>query len=408
MSHLLLSEVFPPQTGGSGRWFWEVYRRLSRDYVIAAGAHPQQAEFDASHDLRIHRLDLRMKQWGLRSFQGLAGYWRTVRAIKRVVRAEQIQLIHCGRCLPEGVMCLALKCRQRVPYLCYIHGEDVTTAKDSREHAFLVGRVLKNASLLIANSDNTRRILLDEWQMPAERVRTLHPGVDVQFFTPAPPSVEQRERLGWGNRAVVLTVGRLQKRKGQDMMIRALPAIRQAVPNVLYAIAGDGEERQALEQLARELGVTLQVQFLGEVRDSELLACYQQCDLFALPNRAVGQDIEGFGMVLLEAQACGKPVIAGASGGTAETMHIPETGRVVNCDGPDELAALVGDWLRDSGLRERMSRAARAHVAGRFDWSVRSSEAEELFKLAVPSGEPIRPAPQYQGAHDQSAPVLSR
>jgi phosphatidylinositol alpha-1,6-mannosyltransferase len=308
-------------------------------------------------------------------------------------------MIHCGRCLPEGVMCLALKCRHRVPYLCYIHGEDVTTATCSREHAFLVRRVLKNASLLIANSDNTRRILLDEWQRPAKQVHTLNPGVDVQFFTPALPSLEARVKLGWGNRSVVLTVGRLQKRKGQDMMIRALPAIRQAIPNILYAIAGDGEERQPLEQLARDQGVTEQVQFLGEVRDADLLTCYQQCDLFALPNRQVGQDIEGFGMVLLEAQACGKPVIAGASGGTAETMQIPETGRVINCDGPDELAALVRDWIADGPLRARMGRAARAHVEERFDWSVRSRQAEELFKLAESARDCAREDVKQRPAH---------
>ena len=147
-----------------------------------------------------------------------------------------------------------------------------------------------------------------------------------------------RARLGWGERRVVLTVGRLQKRKGHDMMIRALPAIRRAVPDVLYAIVGDGEERAALEQLAEQEGVRQSVQFLGEVDDETLVRCYQQCDLFALPNRQVGGDIEGFGMVLLEAQACGRPVLAGASGGTAETMRVPETGRVVPCDRPQELA----------------------------------------------------------------------
>ena len=119
------------------------------------------------------------------------------------------------------------------------------------------------------------------------------------------------------------------------------------MPDVLYAVVGDGEERAALEALVGREGLDGHVQFLGEPNDATLVRCYQQCDLFVLPNRQVGKDIEGFGMVLLEAQACGKPIVAGASGGTAETMRIPETGRVVCCDGPDELARVVTDLLGD-------------------------------------------------------------
>jgi phosphatidylinositol alpha-1,6-mannosyltransferase len=193
---------------------------------------------------------------------------------------------------------------------------------------------------------------------------------------------------------VVLTVGRLQKRKGHDMMLRALAAIREAHPDVLYAIAGDGEERPALAAQSAELGLTGQVQFLGEIGDPELLACYQQCDLFALPNRQVGRDIEGFGMVLLEAQSCGKPVLAGASGGTAETMRIPETGRVVPCDEPGPLAREVIALLSDPALRERMGRAARAWVVGQFDWDSLKDRAERLFR----SGPHAPPTPIPQPA----------
>ena len=123
-----------------------------------------------------------------------------------------------------------------------------------------------------------------------------------------------RARLEWTGRRVVLTVGALQKRKGQDMMIRALPAIRQRCPDVLYAIVGEGWERPYLESLVAELSVADLVQFRATPADDELIECYQQCDLFALPNRQVGWDFEGFGIVLLEAQACGKPVVTGQSG----------------------------------------------------------------------------------------------
>src|SRR5207249_6848221 len=166
------------------------------------------------------------------------------------------------------------------------------------------------------------------------------------------------------------TVGRLQRRKGHDMMIRALPAVRKSVPGVLYAIVGDGAEREYLEKLVDEHGVRESVQFVREVDDVRLVCCYQQCDLFALPNRREGSDIEGFGMVLLEAQACGRPVVAGDSGGTAETMRVPETGRIVNCDNPQPLAEVLTELLLQPDLRPRMGVAGRTWVVCRFGWAL--------------------------------------
>jgi phosphatidylinositol alpha-1,6-mannosyltransferase len=147
---------------------------------------------------------------------------------------------------------------------------------------------------------------------------------------------------------------------------------------VLYAVVGEGEERESLARLAAETGVAGQVQFLGEVDDATTLDCYRQCDLFALPNRQVGRDIEGFGIVLLEAQACGKPVLAGASGGTAETMRVGETGVVVPCESPDPLGEALVELLLDPLRRERMGQAGR-QWAGRFDWSRLANEAAVLF-----------------------------
>jgi len=203
--------------------------------------------------------------------------------------------------------------------------------------------------------------------------------VDVDRFVPVPRSAEVRRRLGWGDRRVVLTVGRLQKRKGHDMLIRALASVRQAVPDVLYSIVGDGDQRPGLERLAGELGLAAHVQFLGEVDDTRLVECYQQCDLFVLPNREVDGDIEGFGMVLLEAQACGKPVIAGASGGTAETMCAPETGRIVPCQKPEPLGQVVAELLASPAARDRMGQAARQWAANRFGWESLARESRQTF-----------------------------
>jgi phosphatidylinositol alpha-1,6-mannosyltransferase len=378
---LVISEVFPPKTGGSGRWFWELYRRLPRgEYVIAAGEDPRQDEFDRTHDLRIRRIPLSVRQWGLRSREGLAGYARAIRRLGSIMRRERVECIHVGRCLPEGLLALAFKLFAGTPYICYAHGEELTCAGSSRELRWLMRRVFSGAGRVICNSRNTWKLLRSSWGLPESRLAILHPGVDTQWFVPVERDARVRAELGWGDRPVILTVGRLQKRKGHDMMIRALGQIRATVPEVQYAIVGDGEERAALEQLAVTEGVADQVRFHGEADEATLLRCYQQCELFVLPNRQVGEDIEGFGMVLVEAQACGKPVIAGDSGGTAETMRVGETGEVVDCRGPDQLAELVTGFLSEPARRGKMGRAARAWTLQEFDWTKLSQKAESLFR----------------------------
>src|SRR5947208_9707704 len=143
---LLVSEIFPPVHGGSGRWFWEIYRRLPReDYLIAAGEHPRQEEFDRTHDLRVVRLPLAMPMWGLRSWTGLRGYLGSARRLRRLMWLEDVRMVHCGRALPAGFTVWLLGWWTGIPYACFVHGEDVTTAATSRELSWMVKRVLRSA-----------------------------------------------------------------------------------------------------------------------------------------------------------------------------------------------------------------------------------------------------------------------
>jgi phosphatidylinositol alpha-1,6-mannosyltransferase len=376
----MLTEVFPPRTGGSGRWFWELYRRLPReDFVVMAGEDPRQDAFDRTHDLRLVRAPLSLPTWGILHAGALRGHWRIVRRLRRLAKAERVEMIHCGRCLPEGLMALELKALTGIPFACFVHGEEMTLASQSRELRWLTRRVLGSAAYLIANSRNSARILRDDWGVPADRVVVLHPGVDSALFVPAPRDPDVRDELGWGDRTVLLTVGRLQERKGHDRMIEALSAIRRTIPDILYAIVGDGEEAGRLRELVDREGLRDHVQFLGERDDRTMVRCYQQCDLFVLPNRRVGNDIEGFGIVLLEAQACGKPVVAGDSGGTVETMKVGETGRIVSCERPEPLAGLILELLADRERLADMGRAARRWIVGNLDWDVLVDQAAQLF-----------------------------
>ena len=391
MKTLLLSEIFPPQTGGSGRWFQEIYSRLERDQVvIAAGGHARQKEFDKSHHLNVVRDLQPMSTWGVASPAGFTGYARGICRIRRLITRERPAMIHAGRCLPEGVIALALRFLTGIPYLCYVHGEDVSTARSSRELSFLVRRVLSSAACCIANSRNTVSLLRRDWGLTSERINILYPGVDTQKFVPAVQDHRLRKRLNWQDRTVVLTVGRLQKRKGHDMLIRALPLIREIFPDILYSIVGDGEEFSTLENLSSQVGMQNHVQILREIDDEELVTCYQQCDLFVLPNRIHDRDIEGFGMVLLEAQACGRPVIAGDSGGTAETMISRHTGLIVDCTSPKPLAEAVLELLSDASRRQTMGDLGRQWVVRNFDWNSLATEASELFGIRRIAGKEIR------------------
>jgi phosphatidylinositol alpha-1,6-mannosyltransferase len=377
---LLISEIFPPIHGGSGRWFWELYTRLPRDeYLIAAGETESDTEFDQTHDLNLSRLPLSSKSWGLKSLSGLKFYWRNFLIIRSLIKKNKIRQIHCGRCLPEGVFGLMMKIIYNIPYICYIHGEDVETASSSRELSFIVKQVLKKACKLIANSKNSRSILIDHWDVPIEKIAVLNPGMDANKFVPTEYDKVVRKKLGWNDRPVLLTVGRLQKRKGQDMLIKAMPQIIEQHPDVLYAIVGGGEEKDNLKKLVTELSLNNNVQFLSEIPDETMIQCYQQCTLFVLPNRTIGKDIEGFGMVLAEAQSCGKPVLAGDSGGTAETMIIGETGYIVDCSRPEPIALGIINILQHQEKSLTMGKKGREHAVKDLDWRVHINKSVSVF-----------------------------
>jgi phosphatidylinositol alpha-1,6-mannosyltransferase len=295
--------------------------------------------------------------------------------------------------LPDGWIGRRAAKTLRIPYIVFLHGEERCYTDASRQLNWMAHRVCRDAAAVVVNGENTSRIAREYWRLPADKVYVLHPGVDGEQFAPADPSPTIRTRLGWDDRPVILTVSRLQARKGQDQLIRALPAIRKVIPNVLYAIVGDGERRPHLERLVDEMNLSSHIRFHGQLTDGRLVECYQQCDVFVLPNRRLGNDVEGFGMVLLEAQACGKPVIAGNTGGAYETMDVGRSGYVVDIDDIGALATSVASVLSQPDLCRSMGEAARARVVAYFDWDALACAADAIFNRRVGIKESATPAP---------------
>ena len=377
---LLVSEIFPPRIGGSGSWLWEIYQRLpSSRYAVLAGDHSGAAAFDERGRIDITRTNLSSPTWSLLEFKGIRFYAGICRKIRRLVRDRSVSHLQCARVMPEGVAGYFCERLFGIPYTCYVHGEDITLAAESRESRFVVKHVLNRATRLVCNSMNTSHLLTSDWPVDNSRIVVMNPGVDTERFAPISDDAELRDRFGWRDRKVILTVSRLEKRKGHDKMIEAMEIVRNAVPDSLYAIVGDGVEADTLRKAIETRGLERWVKIHDPATDEELPLFYQSCDLFILPNRTIGSSIEGFGIVLLEAQACGKPVIAGDSGGTLETMEQGITGVIVDATDPKIIATEVIRLLRDDDERKAMGTRARKRMLEYFDWPMLAARAASVF-----------------------------
>jgi phosphatidylinositol alpha-1,6-mannosyltransferase len=332
-----------------------------------------------------------MKDWDPTQPASLWRYLMMLRHVRKSCCLDHITQVHCMKVLPEGVVAWALRRMTGIPYLIYAHGEEVQMRLQSRKLAWLMSLLYKGATAIVANSWNTRQLLLDIGVRP-ERVHVIHPGVDVAAFRAGESGgLVIRQRHNLGNAFVMLTIGRLQRRKGHDAVIKALPIVKEQISNSRYLIVGSGEEEKSLRELAASLGVVEDVVFVGSIPDEERAAYYAACDVFVMPNREVGADIEGFGIVFLEAGAAEKPVIGGASGGTADAIQDGITGIRVNGDDVGAIADAIVKLSRNTGDARCMGERGRRRVEAEFSWdSVVASTQRIVANIAAVPGDGIR------------------
>lgn len=215
----------------------------------------------------------------------------------------------------------------------------------------------------------------------AGRMVQLPPGVDEKTFHPGSGGAAVRARLGLTDRPVIVCVSRLVPRKGQDTLILAMPRILRQVPDAVLLIVGGGPYAGDLEKLAERTGVVDSVRFTGPVPWAELPAHYGAGDVFAMPcrTRRGGLDVEGLGIVYLEASATGLPVVAGDSGGAPDAVLDGETGWVVRGGSAEDAADRIVTLLRDPALRRRMGERGRAWVEEKWRWDLLAEKLRELL-----------------------------
>lgn len=374
---LVLTELFLPTKGGTAVWFAEVYRRLGgKEIHIVTADVPGAAEVDAVHPNTVHRLDLRRIPW-LKP-ESLAMYARLFMRGLRVVLRQHCLAVHAGRVLPEGWVGWWVARIARVPLVIYAHGEEITTWRQPAKFKAMRW-AYRHADQVIANSEFTRDELL-KLGLDPRRIVLISPGVDSERFRPDLPHDDLRARIGITQaQPLILSVGRLSRRKGFDQVVKVLPELVARGIDVHYAVIGIGEDRTYLSSLAEERGVAARVHLLGHVPMDELPRWYNAAEVFAMPNREIDGDTEGFGMVFLEAAACAKPAIAGRAGGTAAAVVHELTGlRVDGADAP-EVAAALARLLSDRTYATTLGRNGYTRVQAQGSWEAVAEKTRTLI-----------------------------
>lgn len=371
---LLLAYDFPPIGGGIARALGEIARHApAGSLTVSTGRMPGSEGFDAGCPAPVDRVPVPSER--LRTWYGLAAWsWRA----RSLARERGAEFLWAGNLKPAGHVARHVGRRQDLPYGLIVYGLDVQLllrqAEEQPARRRRAAGIVGDASGAVAISHWTASRyceLARALGVPAaaERLRVVPPGVDGERFRPGLGSETIRLRYGLDRRPWLLTVARLQRHKGVDRGLEVLRWLRQQGLDLGYAIAGEGPARPELERKAEELGVAPHVRWLGPVPEADLPALYGAATVYLGLSRQEGPQAEGFGLALLEAQASGVPVVAGAGGGTVDAVTHGVTGFVVETRDEFPAGQSVQALLLDPARARVMGAAGRARVEREFSWS---------------------------------------
>ena len=383
MSSLLVTSTFSPRVGGRELYLHSVFSRFPPENVVVV-TYDREGDwqtFDQQSSFRIIRADRDDFYWyfqGRRKRLKWSAFWGTL------CFREQIDVVHCGITIPDGMSGWLLRNVLGIPYIIYTYAKEIAEPLPTEWHQRNFRRALLEADRVVTISEYTRERLVQLGVDPSKIVMVC-PGVNLGAFHPDPKAGRTiRARHGLSdNQPVLLTVSRLIPRKGHDKVIEALPMVLEQVPDAAYLVVGTGPGKDWLLTQAHKNGVTDRVIFVGRVPDEEMAAYYNATDVFVMPNRVEGTDVEGFGIVFLEANACGKPVIGGRSGGAVDAIADGESGYLVDPYSPQDIAEAAIRLLTDPALARRMGEQGRERVQQEFVWERAARQVRELTEVVA-------------------------
>jgi phosphatidylinositol alpha-1,6-mannosyltransferase len=372
---LFVTNDFGPRAGGIETFnIGLIQRRPFGQTIVYTSSQPESEQYDADW----------MKNYGVRVIRDrskiLLPTPRVAFQLRRIIKSEGITTAAFGAAAPLGLLSASMKRAGVLRTVALTHGHEVWWAKVFPFN-ILLRRIGATVDVLTYLGEFTRNAIASALTAKAKSAMVkIAPGIDVDHFSPSDASA-LRQSLGLADKKVIVSVGRLVHRKGQDQLIESMPKILEDVPNAHLVLVGQGPYREYLQQLVTKNALEDSVTFIGRIQYADLPQYICVGDIFAMPSRSrlMGLEVEGLGIVYLEASACGLPVLAGNSGGAPDAVLHNETGLVVDGTDNKQIAAAAIELLTKEDSGRKMGVVGRQWIIDKWRWEIWSKDFEVLL-----------------------------
>jgi phosphatidylinositol alpha-1,6-mannosyltransferase len=372
---LFVTNDFGPRAGGIETFIIGlIQRRPHGQTIVYTSAQENSEQYDADW----------LSNYGVQVIRDRAKILlptpRVASELKKIIRGQGITTAAFGAAAPLGLLSAGMKRAGVKRTVALTHGHEVWWAKVFPFN-LLLRRIGSTVDVLTYLGDFTRAAISKALSQQAQSAMVkIAPGIDVDHFLPTDAS-ELRKSLGLSDKKVIVSVGRLVHRKGQDYLIEAMPKILEQVPQAHLLLVGEGPYREHLEKLAKKHKIESSLTFIGRIQYKELPTYICVGDIFAMPSRSrlLGLEVEGLGIVYLEASSCGLPVLAGNSGGAPDAVIQNKTGLVVSGTNTQEIANAAVELLMIVDSSKKMGLLGRQWIVEKWRWEIWSEEFEELL-----------------------------
>ncbi len=372
---LCITNDFGPRAGGIETFIIGLIERLPKGSVIVyTSSQAESFDFDAAWRENFGVEVIRDKS------KILLPTWRVSRSVRGIISERDITSVFFGAAAPLGLLAHSARRAGAQNIVALTHGHEVWWSK-LWPFSWAMKRIGKKVDVLTYLGDYTRRAISRALSSESQnKLVRLAPGIDTEHFSPDKKNQRLRRELGLEDKKIIVSVGRLVHRKGQDFLIDALPLIAQKISNVHLLLVGEGPYRSELEKRANSLGVLERITFIGRVKYPELPEYICAGDIFAMPSRSrfAGLEVEGLGIVYLEASACGLPVIGGVSGGAPDAVIEGETGFSVDGKSAQAIAQAAIQLLDNSEFAAKLGAQGRDWIVSQWRWEIWSEVFNKL------------------------------